>query len=310
MSVFTDLSALAEPTRVRLLLVLEQEELGVGELIRVVQMPQSTVSRHLKVLSNAGWLIRRSVGASSLFRMDVLALEERSAQLWAVVKSDAELQGSAAEDNGRLQMVLSMRNPEKETFFGREAGSWEALRAEMFGLEYLLPVAMQLMRPNLVVADLGCGTGEWLLRLAPAAAKVIGIDREEAMLDLARVRTAQAQNVDLKTGGLDSLPLESQSVDLALCSLVLHHVPDLGAAFREIHRVLNETGRLIIVDMLAHQRHEYKTSMGHVHLGFERESLRELLGEAGIVVDYFAPLPLSPDAKGPGLFLVTARRWG
>lgn len=307
--VFDDLNALSEPIRVRLLLLLDKHELGVGELSRILQLPQSTVSRHLKVLLTGGWVQRRSVSTSSYFHMPIEFMTPASIRLWAVVKEQVNQGAEFAEDKGRLEMVLSMRTPGDVGFFRREASRWEAVRTDLFGTDYLVPLFAHLLPANLRVADLGCGTGELVAHLAGSVGDVVGVDQEPAMLKLAQQRVANFSNVTLFEGGLDKLPLQTNSVDLAICSLVLHHVEALEEAFSEIHRVLDEGGRLIVMDMLAHGRSQYKTSMGHVHLGFEEDSLRESMGEAGLVLETVTALPLSPDVKGPGLFVASAKTW-
>jgi len=149
------LTALAEPTRVRLLRALELEELGVGELARVLQLPQSTVSRHLKVLLDGGWVQRRSVGPANLLRVDDLDPEAR--QLWTLVRDGA---GDLSEDAARVEAVVAQRQVDAREFFGRHAERWDALRRELFGDAYLVPTLLSLLPAGWAVADLGCGTGE------------------------------------------------------------------------------------------------------------------------------------------------------
>ena len=307
--VFNDLNVLSEPIRVRLLHLLEEHELGVGELNRILQLPQSTVSRHLKVLLTSGWVERRSVGTSSYFQFASESISPVSKELWRVVRQRIQVENAFAEDQDRLLMVLAMRTEDEVGFFGREAERWESVRNELFGQEYLIPLLAQLLPKNLRIVDLGCGTGELVAHLAGAGQHVVGVEPEPAMLALAKERVQSFDNVLLVQGGLDALPLDPESFDLALCSLVLHHVANLPAAFQEIHRVLNPGGRIIILDMLAHRRDEYRRSMGHKHLGFDRPQLQHLLGEAGLVLKSFSALPLSPDVKGPGLCVATATTW-
>ena len=307
--VFDDLNVLSEPTRARLLRLLDECELGVGEMSRILQLPQSTVSRHLKVLLNGQWVARRSAGTSGFFHLPTSMLSVEAKQLWGVVKSRMSEGDFFPEDSVRLQMVLSMRSPEEVGFFGREAAHWDAMRTDLFGREYLIPLFAHMLEPKLRVADLGCGTGELVSGIAAGVHQVHGVDREPAMLELARKRVKGLENVNLMQGALHALPLENHSVDLGICSLVLHHVQSLPEVLQEIHRILVPGGRLVIIDMVSHGRTEYRKSMGHVHLGFEASQLEDELGEAGLILQRFSHLPLSPAVNGPGLFVASATTW-
>ncbi len=303
---FAHLCALSEPLRVRLLHVLAKHELGVGELSRALQTPQSTVSRHLKQLLQRGWVEKRSVGPASFFRM-AESLEAEAAGLWAVVLGCLDAQEPWGEDLLRVESVLAQRELDSRAFFGRHAGSWDALRSEMFGSAYLAPTLTALLPPGLTVADLGCGTGEVVLALAPSVERVIGVDQEAAMLAVARQRTAELSNVELVQSGLEDLALPDASVDAALCMLVLHHVDDLEASFAQIARSLRPGGSLVVLDMVEHERREYRRTMGHRHLGFERSGLARLAEAAGLAERSWHRLAPDPEAQGPGLFLAVYR---
>lgn len=301
------LSALSDPTRVRLLHVLAREELVVGELSRVLQTPQSTVSRHLKQLWADGWLERRGEGTANFFRL-ADPLPPAAAPLWAVVAAQLAEEGLYEEDLRRVESVLAQRELDSRAFFGRHAERWAQVRRELFGEGYLLPTLLSLLPRGLAVADLGCGTGEVVATLAPSVERAIGVDREAAMLAAARKRTAGLTNVSLYEGGLEALPLPDEALDAALCMLVLHHVADLEPAFSEIARCLRPRGRLIVLDMVEHDRREYRRTMGHQHLGFSRETLASLGRPAGLTLHSLRRLPPEPEALGPGLFLACLER--
>lgn len=297
------LNTLSEPIRVRLLAVLERQELDVGELTRVLQLPQSTVSRHLKALRLAGWIRRRAEGTSGLFRMQPDALSEQATQLWSLVRDDFAATHQAEEDQSRLRAVLEARRVDSQTFFGQLRERWDALRRELFGNDFLLPTLLSLLPEGLVVADLGCGTGEAVAALAPVCDRVIGVDRERAMLDAAAARAGHQRGVELRQGGLEDLPLADAEVDVALCMLVLHHVVDPERAIREIRRVLKPGGRAVVLDMVAHDREAYRQTMGHQHLGFSEAAIAAHASAAGLTLASWRPLPPSPDAQGPPLFI-------
>lgn len=298
------LSAVVEPTRARLLRTLSREELGVGEIAQVVQLPQSTVSRHLKVLHTDGWLDRRREGTASLFRM-ASSLPAGAPELWSVLRAATEARWGD-EDDLRLRAVLDARAADAPSFFGQVAGRWEEVRAELFGTDYVLPTLLALLPPHWTVLDLGTGTGSMAAELAPVVARVVAVDREQAMLDAARARVVGAANVELVRASLHDLPLDAASVDAGLCCLVLHHQAELAPILREARRVIRPGGRLVILDMVEHERTEYQASMGHHHLGFSEAFLREVLTDCGFEQVSFRALPAVPSAKGPPLFVIGA----
>jgi ArsR family transcriptional regulator len=301
-TVTRDLSVLSEAVRIRILALLEREELGVGELCRVVQLPQSTVSRHLKVLQVAGWIRRRAEGTNGMFRVDPQAVDPVGWRLWEVVREAWLPSRQWEEDQVRLAALLASRT-EAASFFGRRHAEWDALRRELFGEGFLTAGLVALLPEHWTVADLGCGTGPALVELAPAVRRVIGIDREPRMIEAARARTHELPNVEVRQGGLEALPLEDGEIDAATCMLVLHHVPDPSAAFREVRRVLRPGGRLVLIDMIAHDREDWARAMGHHHLGFDEATLVGWASEGGLRPSSVRPLPPAPEAQGPPLFL-------
>lgn len=312
-AVFDRLSLLSEPMRVRLLRVLEREELGVGEVAKVVQTSQPTVSRHLKQLLGAGFVSKRKAGTSSLYRMANGELPAEARALWQLVSAEVEADAAdptsqLAEDLRRLETVLAQRSVDSEQLFATLGSRWDGVRRELFGDSYVLPALLSLMPPNQVVADLGCGTGAVLPALATAAQRVIGIDREAAMLDVARERVAAHPNVALHKALLDALPLDNDSVDLALCELVLHHVAELAPVFAEVGRVLRTGGRFVLVDMVEHDRSDFQSTMGHRHPGFSREQIEALGATEGLRLVRWTVLPPDPQAQGPGLFIGVLER--
>ncbi len=305
--VFDRLTLLSEPLRVRMLRILEREELAVGEIARVLQVPQPTASRHLKQLDDAAWVMRRKAGTASYFRIADLGT---GAMLWDVVRGaidDSDASSVYAEDLRRLGGVVAARTGDSEELFRRLGGRWDDVRKELFGEGYVLPALLALLPPGMVIADLGCGTGAMLPLLAPAAASVIGVDREEAMLDVARERTASLANVQLLRGMLDALPLAAGTVDLAVCALVLHHVRELPPVFSEVRRILRPGGRSIILDMVEHDRQEYRETMGHQHLGFSRAEIDQFAQCASLGLESWRVLPADPVVQGPGLFVAVVR---
>jgi len=158
------------------------------------------------------------------------------------------------------------------------------------------------------LGDLGCGTGQLTAALAPFVARVIAVDGSAAMLQAAKRRLQGLTNVDLRRGELEALPIDDARLDAATMALVLHHLPEPDRALREVARVLKPGGRLLIVDMLPHDRESYRQQMGHVWLGFSEEHVRRILDDSGFGEVRIVPLSPDPKSKGPGLFVATAKK--
>lgn len=300
-------SALADATRCRMLFVLGRQELTVSELCAVLQLPQSTVSRHLKTLADAGLVVSRRDGTSRFYSP---APDEGGAQarIWEVTRATLADTPAATADARRLDRVLARRSETSQQFFATTAGQWDRLRDELFGADFALGALVGLIPDTWVVGDLGCGTGATTASLAPNVARVIGVDGSSEMLAAAARRLGRFTNVDLRKGTLEALPIDRASLDAAVMMLVLHHVPAPAEALAEAARVIKPGGRLLLVDMAPHEHDEYRRQMGHVWLGFAEDHVRRLLTHAGFSNVRVQPLPSNDAAKGPALFAAVATR--
>jgi len=320
-AILDHLASLADTTRSRLLLLLDRHELTVSELCSVLQLPQSTISRHLKALGDAGWVAARADGTSNLYTMtrpspaagrrDRDGRDDADAaarRLWQLVRDQVGATAVAAQDQRRLQTALAERRTKSQEFFATSAGQWDRLREDLFGDRFHLAALAAFADPAWTVGDLGCGTGHVSAALAPFVARVIAVDASAPMLHAARARVRGLDNVELRRGDLEALPLDDRHLDAALLSLVLHYVSDPERALAEVVRVLQPGGRVMIVDMLPHDRDSYRQQMGHVWLGFAEDHMRRLLADAGLIDVRVVPLPAASTAKGPGLFVATAKR--
>lgn len=300
-------STLGDETRTRILALLERSELTVSELCSVLQLPQPTVSRHLKTLASDGWVEARAEGRNRHYRL-AAGLDEPARSVWAIVQGEVETDPTYAADAERARAVLRERRLRSSAYFAESAGEWDGVRAELFGSATGLAPLLGLLEPGWTVGDLGVGTGALAARLAPFAERVIGVDRSQEMLEAAGARLADTRNVELRRGELESLPLDDAEVDLAILALVLHYVVDPPAVLGEVRRALADGGRLLLLDMRPHDRgREYADEMGHVWAGFERERIEWWLLEAGFRDVRTTDLPPDPEAKGPLLFLSSAR---
>jgi ArsR family transcriptional regulator len=295
-------SALADQTRCRMLWLLDQQELTVSELCAVLQLPQSTVSRQLKTLAEAGWVQSRRDGTSRYYSLALDGADGTRARIWALTREQLAGRAGLEQEARRLARVLSHRSETSKQFFATAAGQWDRVRQDLFGDDFSLRALAGLLPPGWVVGDLGCGTGMNAAALAPFVGRVIGVDGSEEMLDAARARLVDATNVELRQGTLEDLPIETRTLDAATLVLVLHHLPAPARALAEAARVLRPGGRVLIVDMTPHEREAYRRDMGHVWLGFGEEQITRLLGQAGFGNVRVRPLPPAREAKGPALF--------
>ncbi len=302
------MAALADPIRCRMLLPLERHELTVNEICSVLQLPQSTVSRHLKTLADDGWVVSRRDGTSRFYGMAMQDLDPGARRLWPLIREQVAGTNGAEQDERRLKTVLAKRRSKSEEFFASASGQWDHLRAEMFGDRFHLHAMLALLDSALVVGDLGCGTGQVSELVAPHVSKVIAVDGSTDMVQAARRRLKGLTQVDVRRGDMEALPIDEAQLDAAIVALVLHHVPEPERALAEVRRVLKGGGRVLIVDMLQHDRVEYQQQMGHVWLGFSEKTITKHLESAGFDKPVIRALPADETAKGPSLFVARARK--
>jgi ArsR family transcriptional regulator len=307
-AVVDQLSVLSDAIRVRMLAILESRELTVSELCDVVQLPQSTVSRHLKTLLDGEWVSSRRDGTRRLYTLPLTEVDDSAKRLWAVVRDQVTASAAASEDERRLKQVLERRKTQSEAFFSSAAGQWDRLREELFGPTSHLRALAGLLDAEEVVGDLGCGTGQVSQWLAPFSNRIIAVDASKEMLKAARERLSGQRHVEIRQGSLEKLPIHNEELDVALLLLVLHHVPEPKRALAEAARTLKPGGRLLILDMLPHEREEYRQTMGHVWLGISQKQMKEWLRDASFTSIRWQPLPPDTKIKGPSLFVATARR--
>src|SRR2546423_3183585 len=227
------LASLADSPRCRLLLLLDRRELKESELCAIVQLPQSTVSRHLKALADSGWVAARAEGTSNLYMMNGATLDAAARRLWLLVREQVGPTPAAVQDQRRLQAALAERRTKSQEFFSSSAGQWDRLRDELFGDRFHLAALGALADSEWVVGDLGCGTGQVSAVLAPFVSHVVAVDASAAMLQAAKKRLQRFDNIDLRRGDLEALPIDDARLDAATLMMVLHHVPEPERALRE-----------------------------------------------------------------------------
>jgi len=302
------MESLSDPIRLRLLRLLERHELSVDELRQVLQQPQSTVSRHLKVLVDEGFAHVRPRGTANFYRTILDELEAPARKLWLVAREQTEDWPAVQQDRLRLTQQLRQRQTDSETFFSAAAGQWDKLRNELYGEASSIAALLALLPSDWIVADLGCGTGWATAALAPNVKQVIAVDSSDAMLKAARKRTGDLTNVGLRRGELEALPIEDSSCDAALLLLALTYVEDPRKVILQMSRILKPKGRAVILDLLPHDRDDFRRQLGQRHMGFAVDGIRDTLVACGFASATVRPLPPQPDTKGPALFLATATK--
>ena len=296
------MTALSDQSRCRMLLLLERHELTVSELCTVLQMPQSSVSRHLKTLADDDWVTSRRDGTSRFYSMGLDDLDPGARQLWPLIREQVQGTSAAGQDERRLSSVIKGRRATSQRFFATAAAEWDRIRTDLFGETFFVWGALGLIEQSLVVGDLGCGTGQLTETLAPYVGRVVAVDGSEDMLAAARARLDGMANVQLRRGDLESLPLSDGELDAAVLSLVLHYSPDPARALAEVNRVVRPGGRVLVVDMLPHEHQEYQQQMGHVWLGFSEKHITRVLTGAGFGQVRVRMIPADRAANGPALF--------
>ena len=282
--------ALADATRLRILALVRRMELSVGELAQVLGQSQPRVSRHVKILADAGLVERRREGS---WVFVALGARERVAPVAAALDAwaGAERDHWAAADVARLEAVRADRAAAAAAWFEGHADEWDAIRAlhvadskveaamaGVLGLDGTAPALASLGR----VIDIGTGTGRMLELFAGAASTALGIDRSSEMLRLARAKLASLPQVELRQADLYALPVGDAGADLAIIHHVLHFAVAPEAAIAEAARVLAPGGRLLVVDFAAHEREELRQREGHVRLGFSDEQVLGWCAAAGL----------------------------
>jgi ArsR family transcriptional regulator len=265
------------------------------------------VSRHLKTLSDQGWVRSRRQATNHLYRTLLDELEVPARKLWLLAREQTEEWPTVRQDRLRLDERLRARETDASTFFAGAAAEWDRMRAELYGRTFTHGATLALLPPEMVVADLGCGTASVAAQLAPHVRRVIGVDNSAAMLKAARKRTEGLENVDLRRGELEKLPIEPGSCDAALLLLALTYVEDPPAVLEEVKRILKPGGRAVVVDLLPHDRDDFRRQMGQRHPGFDPGDLERMILSVGLSPITTNPLPPEPGVKGPALFLATAR---
>ncbi|WP_164156200.1 ArsR/SmtB family transcription factor [Sandarakinorhabdus rubra] len=289
--------ALGDPSRLRILLLLRGLELAVGEIARVLQQSQPRVSRHLRIMAEAGLVERVKEGAWVFVRLGPAAT---TSPVLAAIDALAGADDLAAADREQLAVVRAERRAAVEAWFDDHAAAWEqerSLHSREAGVEAAIRAALLDGGSLGDLVDVGTGTGRMIELLGGQARTALGIDRSPEMLRLARNRldAAGLAQARVQAGDMYALPLGAAAADTIVLHQVLHFADDPAAVLAESSRVLRPGGRLLVVDLMPHENEALRAERRHLRLGFAEEAVLAWLAEAGLQGEVAARLP--PEAR-------------
>lgn len=279
-SIVKSLRLLADATRLRLLLLLQQEELSVAELQEILGMGQSRISSHLSQLKSAGLVEDRRAGKNIYYALS--ARHPMGEGLLSLVQAGAKELPETARDTTALKLALKKRQDAAREYFNRLAGKFGRSYCPGRTWKGLAHLLLKLVGP-ITIADLGAGEGTLSQLLAKHAGKVIAVDSSEKMVEVGAglAREHGFGNLEYRLGDIESPPISADSVDLALLSQALHHARSPARAVAAAHRILRRGGRIAILDLLAHGFEKAREIYADTWLGFSETELHEMLEAAG-----------------------------
>ncbi len=297
------MKALAEVTRIRILLVLSRGELNVTELTQILDQSQPRVSRHLKLMLEAGLITRHKEGNWVLFRLGETGVSAELAQ--SIVQMLPVTEAVIATDLRRLQDVKSRRAETAAAYFSANAQNWQKLRSLHLDENKVENRIKSMIDRDLVdtLVDLGTGTGRMLELFAGQARRLVGIDLSREMLTYARSNLEQlnANHAQVRQASLYALPLADASADVVILHQVLHYLDEPEAALREASRILKPTGKLLVVDFAPHELEDLRENDAHRRLGIPAEDLHRWFAKIGLVETRHETLPPPATLKSRGL---------
>ena len=293
--------AMADSTRIRLYHILLHHEMSVNEIVGLMDMGQSRISRHLKILTDCGLLSCRRDGVWAFYSA---ANEGAGALVATLVESLSQGEALMEDDLARAEAIVFERRLRRQKFFDDIAPRWEHLKVDLIGDFDLNEALMADIRPCSTAVDLGCGTGALMARLSERVSQVVGVDSSSNMLKEAEKRLqALGGGFDLRLGELEHLPMGDGEADLAVISLALHHLDNPRLALNESGRVVADGGRLLVAEFGRHADESLRDRFGDRWLGFSEAELLAWIREAGFAVEstrHFAP------ARGPAVMICQA----
>ncbi len=281
-SILKNLRLLADPSRLRILLLVEREELSVAELQEILGMGQSRISTHLAQLKQAGLVEDRRNGKSILYQINPGARSNGFAQMLGVLRQAAAEIPEAEQDSEALRLALRRRQDKMRAYFDELAGKFGRNYVPGRSWQGLAETLLTLM-PPMVIADLGAGEGTFSQLLARRSKKVIAVDNSDKMVEYGRELASKhgVKNLEYRKGDLEAVPIKDATVDLAFFSQALHHAQHPAHAVAEAWRILKPGGRIVVLDLLRHNYEEAREMYADLWLGFTEVDLTRFLRQAG-----------------------------
>jgi ubiquinone/menaquinone biosynthesis C-methylase UbiE/biotin operon repressor len=281
-SILKNLRLLADPSRLRILLLVEREELSVAELQEILGMGQSRISTHLAQLKQAGLVEDRRNGKSILYRLKHGIQSNGFSEMLGVLRQAAAEIPEAEQDSEALRLALRRRQDKMRSYFDELAGKFGRNYVPGRSWQGMAETLLTLM-PPMVIADLGAGEGTFSQLLARRSKKVIAVDNSEKMVEYGRelARKHGVKNLEYRKGDLEEVPIRDATVDLAFFSQALHHAQHPDRAVAEASRILKPGGRIVVLDLLRHSHEEARELYADLWLGFTEVEVTRFLRQAG-----------------------------
>lgn len=288
--------AFSDDTRLRLVNLFLHHELNVNEIVVILNMGQSRISRHLKILSDSGLITFRRNGNWTFYSA---VTDGEGFNFIRSIKYVFQRDRIFSKDLLEARSVIEERSKEIIRFFDSIAEDWEELKQEIIGNFNLNNLILKFINNSNIIVDLGCGTGDLLPLLKTKADIVIGVDKSPKMLEQTRGRFSQNdKGIDLRIGEIEHLPLRDEEADLAVINMVLHHLQSPFTAFQEIYRVLKKRGSFIIIDFCSHSLESMRGKYGDRWLGFSEKEIVVWLRNTGFGVKKIEYFSLKKELKG------------
>jgi ubiquinone/menaquinone biosynthesis C-methylase UbiE len=287
--------ALADETRIRLFNILLNHEMSVNDLVNLMGMGQSRISRHLKILTDSGIIQCRRDGIWAFFSVSKAGKEKRFVDAIRFLFDD---EPELAEDLKKAESVINDRKKRSKQFFNRIAHKWDDLKQQIIGDFDLNGSLLKHVEKCAYAVDMGCGTGRFLLQLKELATVAVGVDSSPQMLEQARKHFLDANgSVDLRLGELEHLPIGNNQADYVIISMVLHHIASPEKAIAEAARILKSKGRLIIADFEKHNDEDMRDKYGDRWLGFSKKEIKTYLSNTGLILTYTESFKMNQSLK-------------
>ena len=289
MEIIKRLKAVSDQTRLRLFYILQRYELNVNELVSIIGMVQSGISRHLNILMESGLLFSRRDGSFIYYSAD---RNEKNKPFIDLVSAELSSEDISKSDISKAEEIIKIRKRRTKNFFQNVAHTWDSLKKEVLGEFDLANIIENQVEISGIIADLGCGTGELIQRVHKRGHSFIGVDSSPEMLDQARKRLSDFKHVQLRLGELEHLPMKNAEANTVILSMVLNYISGPAKAIQEINRIMAPGGLFIISDFEKHNQESIKELIGGSWIGFQENEVRTWLKESDFELEEIKNVPV------------------